>query len=164
MSMNHDDEITALVARIGDAVGESDIRIACAESLTSGQIATALGAGESSSEWFRGGVVTYQSETKYRVLGVERGPVVCETAAAQMARGVADATGAQVAVACTGVGGPDEQDGQPVGTVFIGIHAPSGDRVEQYTFKGEPIDIVRATTVQALTLVAETVEAGTHAA
>lgn len=158
MSMDHDDEITGLVARIGEAVNGTDLHVACAESLTSGQIATALGAGESSSEWFRGGVVAYQRETKYRVLGVERGPVVCESAAAQMAKGVADATGARVAVAVTGVGGPDEQDGQPVGTVFIGLYSPLGVRVQRFRFEGEPVEVVRATVVEALTQLAQAVE------
>lgn len=156
--MNHDDEIKSLVKRVGDAV--HDRTVACAESLTSGQIATALGAGESSSEWFRGGVVAYQRETKYRVLGVTPGPVVSESTAAEMARGVAEVTGADLAVAVTGVGGPNEQDGQPVGTVFIGIFGPGAERVEHHRFDGEPGDIVRATVVLALELLADTVETG----
>nr|WP_325210710.1 CinA family protein [Salinibacterium sp.] len=160
MPMDHDDEIKGLVRRVGEAVGSRTV--ACAESLTAGQIATALGAGESSSEWFRGGVVAYQRETKYRVLGVTPGPVVSESAAAEMARGVAEATGADLAVAVTGVGGPDEQDGQPVGTVFIGIFGPGGERVEHHRFEGEPVEIVRATVVKALLLLAETIDAGSR--
>lgn len=154
--MEHDDEIKGLVERIGESVGEQ--LIACAESLTAGQIATALGAGEASSEWFRGGVVAYQRETKYRVLGVEPGPVVSESAAAQMARGVADATGATVAVSVTGAGGPEPQDDQPVGTVFIGLYGPHGERVLHERFDGEPVEVVRATVVRALELLADTVE------
>ncbi|MCW4385211.1 CinA family protein [Salinibacterium sp. SYSU T00001] len=153
-----EDEITALVERIGSAAGGSEVRVACAESLTSGQIASALGAGESSSDWFAGGVVAYHREAKYRALGVERGPVVCETAAAQMAAGVAELMGADIAVSVTGVGGPDEQDGQPVGTVYLGVTTPKRGYVQQHRFHGDPGEILEATKRQALIALAEAVE------
>lgn len=158
MALEHDDEITALVDRIAAALDGTGLRLACAESLTAGQIATALGAGESSSDWFMGGVVAYHREAKYRMLGVDRGVVVCESAAEQMARGVADATGADITVAVTGVGGPDEQDGQPVGTVFMALRTPAGERVERLDLDGEPIEILRETTVRALRSLAAAVE------
>lgn len=163
MGMNHDDEIRGLVDRIAQSVGDAGLTLACAESLTAGQIATALGAGEGSGEWFLGGVVAYHRETKYRMLGVDRGPVVCESAAIQMARGVADAIGADIAVSVTGVGGPDTQDGEPVGTVFMGVVTPEESHVDRFAFEGEPVEIVRETTVQALRTLAEAVEARARA-
>jgi nicotinamide-nucleotide amidase len=163
MAFDHDEEVTAIVGRIARAIdraadGGSTRRVACAESLTSGQIATALGAGEASGDWFMGGVVAYHRETKFRMLGVEPGPVVRASAARQMARGVADATGADVAVAVTGVGGPEEQDGQPVGTVFLALHTAGGDTVERRDFGGAPVEVVRQATLWALERLAETLE------
>ena len=55
--------------------------MACAESLTSGAIASALGAAENASEWFRGGVVAYASGVKHDLLHVPPGPVVSAPAA-----------------------------------------------------------------------------------
>lgn len=64
-----------------------------AESLTSGSIAGRLGAAEAASDWFCGGVVAYASSVKYKVLGVDPGPVVTAPCARQMAQGVCDLTG-----------------------------------------------------------------------
>ena len=62
------------------------------------------------------------------LLGVGDGPVVSESAARQMADGVRDALGADVALSLTGVAGPAEQDGQPVGTLFVGLVGPASTR------------------------------------
>jgi nicotinamide-nucleotide amidase len=144
------DEAMSLVSAIADQLDSVSLRVAVAESLTGGKIAAQLAAGEASADWFAGGVIAYQSETKFRVLGVERGPVVTADAAQQMARGVRELLDADVAVAVTGAGGPDPQDGQPVGTVFIGRASPSGEDVEEHHFDGDPESVVAATTVAAL--------------
>ena len=83
---------------------------------TTGEFGGAKASG--SSEWFRGGIVAYSSAVKYRLLGVPDGPVVSEAAAVAMARGVGRLLEADVAVAVTGVGGPEPQDGEPPGTVW----------------------------------------------
>ena len=75
------------------------------------------------SDVFRGSIVSYASEVKFDVLGVPEGPVVSLEAAAAMAAGARRVLGADVGVAVTGVAGPDEQEGHPVGTVFVG-HRP----------------------------------------
>ena len=59
------------------------------------------------------GVVAYHAEVKSRILGVDPGPVVTAWAARQMARGVGRLLRADVAISVTGVGGPDEEEGQP---------------------------------------------------
>jgi nicotinamide-nucleotide amidase len=64
---------------------------------------------------------------KEQVLGVTPGPVVSAATAAAMATGVRDLLGADVGLSVTGVAGPDEQDGKPVGTVFSGIVLPGMD-------------------------------------
>ncbi len=103
-----------------------DWTMATAESLTGGLVASRLVMVPGTSEWFKGGVVTYASEQKFRLLGVPEGPVVTHECAAAMAEGVARLMGADVGLGVTGVAGPDEQEGQPVGTFYGGIALPSG--------------------------------------
>ena len=81
-----------------------------------------------SSEWFKGGVVAYDSQVKFDVLDVPEGPVVSEDAAKAMADGVRRLLKADVGIATTGVAGPAEQEGQPPGTVWLGVAV--GDDVE----------------------------------
>jgi nicotinamide-nucleotide amidase len=95
-----------------------------AESLTGGLIASRLVNVPGASSWFRGGVVAYDTQVKYDVLGVPPGPVVTEAAAAAMAEGAARVTGADVGLGITGVAGPDDQEGVAPGTVFVGLHLP----------------------------------------
>ena len=95
--------------------------LAVAESVTGGLIASRLVNVAGASAWFRGGIVSYASEVKFDVLGVARGPVVSPQAAIAMAQGVADLLGADIGLSVTGVAGPEEQDGQPAGTVFVGL-------------------------------------------
>lgn len=103
--------------------------LAVAESVTGGLVAGRLTAVPGASEAFLGGVVSYASEVKFGLLGVARGPVVTAGAAEQMADGVRRLMGADVGLALTGVAGPAEQDGQPVGTLFVGCAMPDGSLV-----------------------------------
>jgi nicotinamide-nucleotide amidase len=95
-----------------------------AESLTGGLIASRLVNVPGASAWFRGGVVAYDAQVKFDVLGVPAGPVVTESAAAAMAEGAARVTGADVGLGITGVAGPEEQEGVAPGTVFVGLSVP----------------------------------------
>jgi nicotinamide-nucleotide amidase len=139
------DEISRLVRERG-------LSVATAESLTGGKISCQLGVAESSAEWFAGSVVAYMSRVKYDVLKVPEGPVVTEECAAAMAEGVAGLLGADLAVAVTGVGGPDEEEGHPAGTVWFGVRAESGTTTELRRFEGDPSEIVDKTTLHALHL------------
>jgi len=100
------------------------LTFAVAESLTGGLIASRLVNVPGISSWFRGGVVAYQSQIKFDVLGVPEGPVVTEAAAAAMAEGVARVMGADAGLGITGVAGPDDQEGVAPGTVFVGLSLP----------------------------------------
>jgi len=100
------------------------LTLAVAESLTGGLVASRLVNVPGASEWFKGGVVAYDSEVKFSVLGVPRGPVVSAEAAKAMAEGVRELTGADVGLATTGVAGPDSQEGVAPGTVFMGVAGP----------------------------------------
>lgn len=92
-----------------------------AESVTGGLVAGRITNVPGASDVFRGGIVSYDSDVKFGLLGVPRGPVVSEAAAAAMAVGAQRVLGSHVALALTGVAGPAEQDGMPVGTLCVGI-------------------------------------------
>jgi nicotinamide-nucleotide amidase len=100
---------------------ERGLTLAVAESVTGGLIASRLVGVAGASHWFRGGVVSYASEVKFDLLKVPVGPVVSVDAAEAMATGVRDLLKADVGLSVTGVAGPEEQDGQPAGTVFVGL-------------------------------------------
>lgn len=97
------------------------LSLAVAESLTGGLLGARLSAVAGASDVFVGGVIAYSSQVKFDQLGVPEGPVVTEEAAAAMAVGVRDKLGADVGVGVTGVAGPTEQEGRPVGTVCVGL-------------------------------------------
>lgn len=156
-----DHDSANLAERIAELAVQNKVSVAVAESLTSGQIAAALGAAPSASEWFLGGVIAYTHQVKYDVLDVPEGPVVTAEAAAAMAAGVRRLTSAQVAIAVTGAGGPDGQDGQPPGTVFIGACTADRLHTEHHDFDGEPAQVVEQTVATALRLLLKLLQAPT---
>ncbi len=153
------DRSAAAERQIADALVRSDRTAAAAESLTGGNVSAGLSAIEGASEWFVGGVVAYAEEVKFSLLQVERGPVITEKSALQMAEGVARLLEADFAVATTGVGGPGPQEDLPQGTVFIAVTTPAGSEARKYWFEGDPPDIVEQATRQALADLAGAVSA-----
>jgi nicotinamide-nucleotide amidase len=117
------------------------LTLAVAESLTGGLLSTRFAKVEGSSNWFRGAVIAYASEVKHRVLGVRPGPVISETAAVEMARGVAVLLEADASLALTGVGGPSEQEGQPPGTVWVGLYLRGATMARLFKFDGDPAEV-----------------------
>lgn len=103
------------------------LTVATAESLTGGLLCGALTDVPGASAVVRGAVVAYATDVKQTVLGVEArvlarpGGAVQAEVARQMAAGVCSVLASSVGVATTGVAGPDAQDGQPVGTVFVAV-------------------------------------------
>ena len=141
-------ELAESVAELAEA---GDTSVAVAESLTGGSISAALAAAPSASSWFRGAVTAYATEVKQQVLHVPPGPVISMACAEAMATGVARLMGADIAVAVTGVGGPDDQEGQPAGTVLVAVASASGVREQrELRLRGDPGEIVEATTRSAL--------------
>lgn len=132
-------------------MSERDLTVAVAESLTCGLLVSALGAADDASEWLRGGVVAYSTAVKQKVLGVSPGPVVSARCAEEMAAGVAARLDADAAVATTGVGGPDGEEGRDPGTVYIGwwVRGRAGSKL--YRFDGTPEEVLEATVAAALT-------------
>jgi nicotinamide-nucleotide amidase len=110
-----------LATRVAEAAQRAGVTLAVAESLTAGGLAQELAAAANASEWFAGGVVAYRPESKFGVLSVTEGPVMSRRCAEEMARGVRALFAADVAVATTGVGGPDEEEGEAPGSVYLAV-------------------------------------------
>ena len=129
--------------------------IAAAESFTAGLVGQSFACVEGSSDWFAGAVTTYQTEAKRTVLGVEADDVVSRDAAIQMATGAAKLFGVDVAIATTGVAGPDDQDGVPAGTVIVGWYVDGAVGAEVLRFsETSPEVVVHQGTHAALTRLA----------
>jgi len=109
------------------------LSLGLAESVTGGLVAGRLTAIPGASDVLRGSIVSYASDVKFDLLDVPEGPVVSEAAAAAMASGARRALGADIGLALTGVAGPAEQDGMPVGTLCVGID--DGTTVATHTFR-----------------------------
>lgn len=140
---------------------ELGLTIGVAESLTGGLlVGTLIGPGGATTV-IRGGIVAYDTALKTSLLGVdpdllaEHGPVHPEVAR-QMARGVRTATSTasptDIGIATTGVAGPDRdpQTGAAVGTVYLGISGPGGDRAVQLSLAGSRDEIRAQTVIAAL--------------
>jgi nicotinamide-nucleotide amidase len=116
--------------RRGETVG-------CAESLTGGELASLLSVTPGASATFAGGVVTYATELKRRLLGVTAEDVVSGECAVQMAAGARELLEVDWALSTTGVAGPDLQEGQPAGTVFVGLAGRSTARFVRLSLEGD---------------------------
>jgi nicotinamide-nucleotide amidase len=150
-----DEAIEHAVAR---ALAVDGLTLGLAESLTGGLASSRLVNVPGASQWFRGSVVSYASEVKFDVLGVPKGPVVSEEAATAMAEGARRVLGADVGLSITGVAGPDPQDDQPPGTVFVGVARP--DRATEavgFTVPGDRERVRQYATIAALDLLRRTV-------
>ena len=131
--------------RLGALLERVAIPVAVAESLTGGELSARLAAVPGAGAWFRGGVVAYASDVKHDVLDVPPGPVVSEATATAMARGVCRLLSAKVAIAVTGVGGPDPADGEAPGTVWLALSDEGTAAARLEHFHGSPAEIVDAT-------------------
>src|SRR5580658_3713927 len=150
-------DASALSQEVIDLLRARGDTIAVAESLTGGMLAAALTEIPGASAAFRGGVVAYATGLKAALLGVpaallDRHGAVHPEVARAMADGVASRLSATVGAATTGVAGPDPQDGQPVGTVYIAVSAGGGTTVRSLALSGDRGQIREATVEQSLSL------------
>lgn len=150
------------------ALRDRGLSLGVAESLTGGALCSALVAVPGASAVLRGGIVSYATEIKASVLGVDiallerYGPVHPEVAA-QMADGVRrammiDGEPADVGISTTGIAGPDSPDGQPVGTVHIGVSVGAHTSTRKFRFDGDRAEVRAATVSAALEWAREVVE------
>ncbi len=135
----------------------SKLTIGVAESLTSGALAAALGAAPQASDWFEGAVVAYSGSVKHDLLHVPEGPLAGESGVRAMAEQAAALLGAGVTLAVSGVGGPDPQDGQEVGTVWFAVHTAGRTSTERRVFEGDTAAVLRQTVERGLVLLLDAV-------
>ena len=145
-----DDAIENAVARV---MIDHGLTLGLAESLTGGLAASRLVNVPGASRWFRGSLVSYASEVKFDVLGLPDGPVVTASAARQMAEGAQRLLGSDVGLSITGVAGPDPQDDQPPGTVFVGLARPGREsEAHRFSLPGDRNRVRQYSTISALDL------------
>ncbi len=135
---------------------ERKLTLATMESCTGGLLASLITDVPGSSNAFLGGLVSYATELKI-AWGVPReivethGVISGETAEA-MAEAARQKLNADVGVGITGVAGPDEQEGKPVGTVYIAVATPEGTRATSQRFRGDRTEIKWRAAITALSL------------
>lgn len=140
------------------AASAKGLTIATCESLTAGLVAATLAQVPGASRVLRGGLVTYATELKHVLAGVDAGLLAARGAvdpevAAQMATGTRGRCGADIGISCTGVAGPDPQDGKPVGRVYLGLAMPTDVRTIRLDLSGDRDAIRRATVSRLLAVV-----------
>lgn len=136
--------------------------VASAESITGGGLGDLLTAAPGASETYLGGVVSYATAVKQQLLGVtdetvEKEGVVSAACAREMAVGVRDLLKADYGVSTTGVAGPTEQEGKPVGLVYVGVAGPQGVRTVELKLDGDRAEIRDQACLEAVRAVMETV-------
>ena len=139
------------------SLAERGETLACAESLTGGLVCAAVTDVPGASAVLRGGVVSYATDVKASVLGVDAGLLartgaVDADVARQMAEGVCRVLGSDWGLATTGVAGPDPQGGAAVGTVFVAVAGPGGALARGHHFSGDRTAIRTAAVHAALDL------------
>ncbi|WP_152363417.1 CinA family protein [Microlunatus speluncae] len=148
------DPATRAIARLTE-LGQT---LATAESLTGGSVGARLTDVPGASAAYRGGLIVYATELKAELAGValetlDRDGAVAESTAGELAVGAASRCQATWGLSTTGVAGPDQQEGHPAGTVFVGL-ARGEERVEvrRLSLAGDRAQIRRQTVDQALSL------------
>lgn len=145
-----------LTARLAEALTARRRRVATAESCTGGLIAKTLTDLAGSSDWFERGFVTYSNQAKRDMLAVPAALIdeygaVSEPVALAMAAGALRASGADYAVAVTGIAGPAGGSAdKPVGTVWIAIARDGEQRARRCHFDGDRAAVRDATLIAAL--------------
>ncbi len=159
--MTHNDHYY-LAERLGVRLSELGFTVTCAESCTGGGIAQAITAVAGSSGWFEGGFITYSNRLKATLLGVqpqclEHWGAVSEQVVLQMAGGARAAADADLAVAVSGIAGPDGGSvDKPVGTVWLawagrdGVDGSGDSRAACYQFEGDRQQVREQVVVAAL--------------
>ena len=137
---NEDEAIEVVLGRL---LTEKKVTISTAESCTGGKIAATLSAVPGASNYFKGSIVSYATQTKISVLGianeaVAKYGVVSAEVATEMAKAAQKIMASDYAIATTGNAGPTKGDeASELGTVFIAIATPNGVFVEEFNF-GQP--------------------------
>jgi len=154
--------LTRIIAEVAVRLLSRRRQLVTAESCTGGWIAKACTDRPGSSQWFRGGAVVYTNELKTALLGVQprtlaEDGAVSEAAVREMAIGALDHLGGDVAVAVSGIAGPDGgTPDKPVGTVWFAWATSQTVRTERHRFDGDREAVRRQAVAVALNGVLET--------
>lgn len=161
--MADDQKLFALSERVGQKLLAAARRLATAESCTGGWVAKVCTDVAGSSRWFECGFVTYSNAAKVRDLGVSERTLatdgaVSEATVREMAAGAVRVSGADVAVAISGIAGPDGgTPGKPVGTIWFAVASRQGGALaitaERRLFEGDREVVRRRSVERALELV-----------
>ena len=152
-----EDEVT-LEKAVADLLLERDLTITFAESCTCGMLSARMVGVPGVAECYKAGFVSYSNKAKRKFLGVKKHTLdkhgaVSEQTAGEMAKGAALAAKADVAVAITGIAGPDGgTKTKPVGLVYIACYIKGKVTVEKYQFKGNRSKIRESAVASALGL------------
>lgn len=152
------EEDTTLEKAVIDLLRANDLTITCAESCTGGLLSARLINVSGASDTYKSGVITYSNKAKRRFLGVKKSTLqkhgaVSEQTAEEMAKGAAFLHKADVAVAVTGVAGPDGgTDEKPVGLVYIACNVKGKITVRRYHFSGSRSKVRESAVSAALAL------------
>ena len=152
------EEGVTLEKAVADLLLGSDLTITFAESCTGGMLSARLVGVSGVSDCYKAGFVTYSNKAKRKFLGVKKHTLdkhgaVSEQTAEEMAKGAALAAKADVAVAITGIAGPDGGTKvKPVGLVYIACYVKGKVTVEKYQFKGNRSKVRESAVSSALGL------------
>ena len=141
-----------------DLLMANDLTVTTAESCTGGMIAARIINVPGVSECYKAGLVTYSNKAKRKFLGVRKSTLdkygaVSSKTASEMAKGAALLMKSDVAVAVTGIAGPDGgTEEKPVGLVYIACYMKDKVKVEEYHFRGNREKVREQTVIQALDL------------
>src|SRR4051794_4072902 len=137
---------------VGVLLDAHGLTLGLAESISGGLMGARITDVAGASGFFRGSIVSYDSNVKFDLLDVPEGPVVSAEAATAMAEGARRVLKSDVGLSVTGVAGPAEQDGQPVGTVFIGLALDDHTESVELRLPGDRRRIREFTVISAFNL------------
>ena len=146
-SPSYKSEIAKLAQQLGEVLLHRGASVTLAESCTGGGIAKAITSVPGSSKWFEYGFVTYANEAKHSLLGVDNKVLQQQGAVSQqvvekMAQGAIQASGADYAIAVSGIAGPDGgTTDKPVGTVWMCWVGPDKNLSQRFQFTGDRLAI-----------------------
>jgi len=149
----------------GKTLRDRDLSLSVAESCTGGLLSKLITDAPGCSAYFQGGVISYHNEVKIKILGVspetlKKFGAVSSNTALEMADGVRRALSTDIALAVTGIAGPESDNSKkPVGLVFIALSRAGGESlVREFLFKGPRSEVRRQSANAALALLMETIE------
>ncbi len=157
--------LQVLAQRLQEICVPAGLSVATAESCTGGLVADAITDISGSSEYFRGGVVSYSNDAKEQALGVPRallaahGAVSAQVARA-MATGARERLGADLAVSVTGIAGPlGGSEAKPVGLTYIAVADADGVDVQRHSWSGDRLANKESSAQAALELLVSRADA-----